>query len=168
MGNQSSSLTLGRQWLIKVCVQCLQKVPTMGYVISKRTARIYDSGNESFSCTTGDAVGTAVAHVLLKPDGTVNRYLKTASFKTTQNQILSAFEEINAKEVTRVTTKQVLEERGELIKQQRFPEVFMGIIAIQLFEDGAGRGVTAEVGDSDNELLGVKEEDIRDVLRRFV
>jgi len=154
----------------KVCVQCLQKVPTMGYVISKRTARIYDSGNESFSCTTGDAVGTAVAHVLLKPDETVNRYLKTASFKTTQNQILSAFEEITAEkwEVTRFTTKQVLEERGELIKQQRFPEVFMGIIAIQLFEDGAGRGVTAEVGDSDNELLGVKEEDIRDVLRRFV
>jgi len=84
--------------------------------------------------------------------------------------MLNAFEDITAEkwDITRVTTKQVLEERGELIKQKRFPEVFMGVVAIQLFEDGAGRGVTIEVEDSDNELLGVKVEDVRDVLKMFV
>jgi len=142
----------------------------MGFVLPKHSAKIYDSGNEPFSCTTSTAIGTAVAGLLLCPEETANRYLKISSFKTTQNQLLTAFEEItNSKwDVTRVTTKQILEERMNLVKQKQFQEVFMGVVAVQLFEDGSGRGVTVEVENSDNDLLGVKEENVVDVLKVLI
>jgi len=152
---------------------CIKKVPTLGFVLSesKCTAKIYDSGNEPFSCTTGSAIGSAVAGLLLHPHETANRYLKISSFKTTQNQLLAVFQDIvNGKQwdVSRISTKQVLEERMDLVKQKRFPEVFMGVVAVQLFQDGGGRGVTVEVEDSDNDLLGVKQEDISEVLRNLI
>jgi len=148
----------------------LLKMPSLGFVLPKQTARIYDSGNEPWTGTTGKAVGTAVANLLLHPEETANRFLKITSFKITQNQLLAALEEVTKSkwEFETISTQVLKEERPELMKQKRFQEMTLGVIAQQLFEDGAERGITVEVGDSDNELLGVEEEDIVEILKGLI
>lgn len=85
--------------------------------------------------------------------------------------MLKAFEDLTASkwEVTNVAIGDVVKDRPELLKQGRMMEVRVGVLAEQLFSDeGRERGITAEVADSDNVLLGVEEEDVTNVLKRFV
>lgn len=70
--------------------------------------------------------------------------------------------------VKRKSTKEVVEERGELVRKGQFGLVFGGVIACQLFEDGGGRGVTVEVGGSDNGVLGVEEVGVEEALKEIL
>ncbi|OCL02031.1 NAD(P)-binding protein [Glonium stellatum] len=149
---------------------CLNIVPTLGFVVPKRTARIYDSGEEPLTCTTGAAIGTAVANILLNADKTANRYLKVCSVKATQNQFLEALEEATDTKwnVTRVSTKDIMQGRTKKLQEKKFQEAFLDLLTVQLFEDGAGRGSIVEPEKSDNELLGVKVEDVKHVINMLV
>ena len=84
----------------------------------------------------------------------------------TQNQLLNALEEAtNTKwDVTRRSIEDILQERKTNLEEKRFQEAFMNLLAVQLFEDGTGRGKNTELSKSDNQLLGVKEEDIKDLV----
>lgn len=84
--------------------------------------------------------------------------------------MLAAVQEVTGKEwaVINVKVADVVQQRGELIKQGRFPEVMAGDITQQLFGEGEGGGVTVEVGESDNVLLGVEMEDIVTVMKGLV
>jgi hypothetical protein len=146
------------------------KVPVLGFVLPQCTARIYDSGDEPITTTTGAAIGTAVANTLVHFDKTANRFLKIRSVKTSQNRILAALEEVTATkwDVTKISTKDIAEGRKKKLEEKRFQEAFMDLLTVQLFEDGMGRGNITDLEESDNVLLGVKEEDIGDIIRRLI
>ena len=151
-------------------LQGLLKVPALGFVIPKNKATIYDSGDEPVTCTTGAAIGTAVANLLLDAEATANRFLKIRSLQVTQNQLLTAFEDVTGTkwEVTRVKTKDLDEGRKKKAQEGRFQEAFLDLLAVQLFEDGKGRGLITRTDESDNALLGVREEAAKDVIKRIM
>lgn len=151
-------------------VQCITVVPTLGFNVTNHSARIFDSGNEPIACSTGEAVGQAAAGMLLHADETKNRYLKTRCVQFTQNECLAVLEEVtDAKwDVSKISTKDVRDGIKGKVAAKRFQEAFLDVLAVQLFEDGVGRGVHVAEGESDNELLGVKEESLVEILRRLV
>jgi hypothetical protein len=139
-------------------------------VLSKHTANIYDSGDEPLTITTGSAIGTAVANILIHFDETANRFLKIRSAKTSQNQILAALEDVTAKkwDITKLSTQQIAAGRKKKLEDKKFLEAFLDLLTVQLFEEGMGRGYITGLEESDNLLLGIEEEDIRDIVRRIV
>ncbi len=144
-------------------------MPSLGFNVSKRTARIVDSGNEPITGSTGAAIGTAAAGMLLHPDEAANRFLKIRSTTITQNTCLTALEEVTGAEwdVTKVSAAEVRESKAKKIQEKRFQEAFLDVLAVQLFEDGTGRGMITP-DDKDNQLLGVKEEGLGDMMRQLV
>lgn len=138
----------------------------MGFTIPSRAARIYDDGNEPITGTTIASIGRAVAGILEHPAATANRFLRTRSMEVTQNDVLAAFEEATGEKwsVTKVSTKDVLAEgKGKLAAGDRGG--MLDLLTVQLFEEGAGRSIVATKEDSDNELLGVPEEDLLTVIK---
>lgn len=41
----------------------------------------------------------------------------------------------------------------------------LNLLVVQLFEKGAGRSIVVTRGESDNDLLGVKEKDIKEIVQ---
>jgi phytoene/squalene synthetase len=150
--------------------QALITVPTLGFALSQYAARVYDSGDEPITATTCEAVGTAVANTLVHFKETRNRFLKIRSFETSQNEILAALEDVTSTkwDVTRLTTREIAEGRKRKLEEEKFQEAFLDLLAVQLFEDGAGRGNITELEESDNRLLSVEEVDVRDVLKNLI
>jgi hypothetical protein len=108
--------------------------------------------------------------MLLHPDETKNCYLKIRSVEFTQNECLAALEEVTGEkwDVSHLSTKDIREGIKKKAGAKRFQEAFVDVISVQLFEEGAGRGVHVKEGDSDNELLGVKEEGLVEIMRSLV
>lgn len=150
----------------RVRIKAIKKFPAMGFTISSRAARIYDDGNEPVTGTTIASIGRAVAGILQRPADTANKFLRTRSLQVTQNEILAAFEEATGEKwsVTRVKSRDVLAEgRRKLAAGDRGGT--LDLLTAQLFEEGAGRSIVATKEDSDNELLGVPEEDLLTVIQ---
>ena len=63
-----------------------------GFDLKNKKARIYDDGDHYTDMTVLATIGKAVPAILLKPEGTKNRYVHINSFRVTQNQILAALE----------------------------------------------------------------------------
>ena len=144
-------------------------MPSLGFSVPRRTARIVDSGDEPVTCSTGKAIGIAAAGILLHVEETANRFLKVRSVKFTQNQCLAALEEATDSKwhVSRISTPELRVSKAEKDEEKRFQEAFLDVLAMQLFEDGTGRGLITP-HENDNDLLGVREENVVDMMRKLV
>jgi ABC-type glycerol-3-phosphate transport system substrate-binding protein len=140
--------------------KAIKKFPAMGFSIPDRTARLYDTGNEPITGTTMAGIGNAVTGILQHPAATANKFLRVRSLQATQNDILAAFEEATGEKwsVTYVSSKDVLAQ-GKAKLAAGDKGAILDLVAAQLFEEGAGRSIVVTKEDSDNELLGLPEEE---------
>jgi len=154
-------------WSTNARRQGLAVFPFFGFALRKKTATIYDSGNEPFTATTLANIGKAVAAALKRPEETKNRWVQINSIKTTQNELLATLEGETGKtwEKTTVSTEDVLADAKEKMKNGDFGGGFVGILVTQLFQEGAGRAIT---DGKDNGLLGVPQERLDAVVQRVL
>jgi hypothetical protein len=141
----------------------------MGFDIARRSAIIYDKGSEPFTGVTLAGIGQAVVGILQNPGETANRHLCVRSLQTCQNDILAAFEAATkeAWNVERSTSAELLV-RGRAKRENGVGGWVLDLVVGQLYEEGAGNSVVVEKEKSDNDLLGVVEEDLRDVINSIL
>lgn len=149
--------------------KALKKFPLMGFNPTTSHAIIYDSGSEYFTGTTLEGIGQAVLGIMQNPSETANRFVKVRSIYTNQNELLAAFEAVSGKKwsVEKSTTTALKKSGREKFRSGTSGWVLELVVA-QLFDSGEGRGVVARTrGESDSELLGVREETAEEVVRKI-
>ncbi|KAH6654297.1 hypothetical protein BKA67DRAFT_592489 [Truncatella angustata] len=137
----------------------------LGFDKSGKSANIIDSGNTPFFASNLSFIGKAVAAILKNADKTANQYLSIASFTITQNQLLKIVEEESG---TKWTTEQIkssdLDKIGyEKLEKKDF-SAFRDFLQVYLYKDG-GDSANTELA---NGLLGLKEEDPRPTIKKFL
>lgn len=138
----------------------------LGTSVPNHTSTIIDSGNEPYITTTIPQIARAIVSVLQKPDDTANQYLLVTSFKTTQNEILAAAERATGEkfEVTKVEAEAWKQEAVALVQKGDF-RGFGRIWGWFMWEDGNGHGTPANGIVVGNEILGLPQEDMVEVIR---
>lgn len=133
--------------------------------IPNKTATIIDSGNEPFSTTNLPQIARGVLGVLKNPVETANKYLMIRSMTTTQNEILAALEaETGAKfVVTHITGADAERIGDEKVAAGNHYRGFWDHVYQYQWADGAGHALKDE--DCANELLGLKDEDLRESVK---
>lgn len=147
----------------------LQKYPIFGFDLQKRTARLVDDGTEPFTGTTLRDIGVATKGVLLHPDETANRYVHVRSVCSTQKDILTAFETATGEAwpATYISSKNLLENGRKTFAAGK-RQGMLDLLIAQLFQKGANRSIVVTREKSDNELLGVVEKPIDDIVREVL
>ena len=143
----------------------LKKYPAFGFDIAKKTARLIDDGTEPISASTLEDIGIAVRGMLRRPEDTANKYLHIRSTETTQMMILEAMQEVTGTkwEVT-YEDSQELYEKGKAMFEKEDRAGMLHLLVVQLFAKGAGRSIVVKRESSDNELLGVREKHVREIV----
>ncbi|KAF7539018.1 hypothetical protein G7054_g2470 [Neopestalotiopsis clavispora] len=137
----------------------LPKFETMGFNLKQQSAVIYDQGTEEFTGTTLEGIGQSVVGIFQNLEATANRFVKVRSIQTGQRALLAAFQESTGKDwqVRNSTTAELLES-GRRKHQAGTAGWVLDLLVFQLFEPGKGRCIVATSQESDNSLLGVREE----------
>ncbi|KAH8906427.1 NAD(P)-binding protein [Coniochaeta sp. PMI_546] len=139
----------------------------VGIDFEQKTARVVDSGNEKFQASNVHFVGKAVASILKHPEQTANKYLSVASFNVSLNEIIKTIEELTG---TTYTVNKVssadLQKLGEEKLSKGDYSAFGPLVTAWNYADGAGKGLTPET--SANELLGLKEEDLKETVKAWL
>lgn len=121
-----------------------------------------DSGDEPIDVTSEGFIAQAVAAVLAAPERTANQYLSIAGAVTTQNQLRALAEaETGAVFAVERVSSADLYRRGDAKLAAGDYMAFRDFLQAYLFGDGAA----AAAQDKANDLLGLGEEDPREVLR---
>ncbi|KAK1752979.1 hypothetical protein QBC47DRAFT_415712 [Echria macrotheca] len=143
------------------------KVGSIGVNVKDKTATIVDSGNEKFQTSNLAHIGRAVAGILKHPDETANKYLATASFNPSQNEIVGIVEELTGEKynVTRLKSEDLWKAGEEKLARGDF-RAFGDFLKVWNHADGIGHAV--EGSESANELLGVPYEDLRETLKAYL
>ncbi|KAK1990242.1 NmrA-like family protein [Colletotrichum falcatum] len=129
-----------------------------GFDIKNKTVDIFDSGNEPFSPSTLELVGKSVAGVLKNLEATANKYIKVASFTTTQRELLKVIEEKTGSTFTVNNVKSSdLEKRADEKLAKGDYSAFIELLQQHLFGDGNG---DAAKDNAAVNLLGLQEEDV--------
>ncbi|KAI1270105.1 NmrA-like family protein [Xylariaceae sp. FL1019] len=138
-----------------------------GFDLNKQTATIYDDGTEEFTGTTLEGIVQSVLGVLSHPAETKNRFVKVRSIQVSQNTLLAAFQKVTGKEwtVERSTAKELLEE-GRRKHSQGDQGWILDLLLFQLYSPGEKRCIVTSLEDSDNKLLGVREESAEEIVRK--
>ncbi|KAK4154229.1 hypothetical protein C8A00DRAFT_32984 [Chaetomidium leptoderma] len=128
--------------------------------LKDKTATVIDSGDEKWQASTLAQVGRAVAGILKHPDETANKYLATASFNLSQNELIQLVEELTGSKwpVTRVASAD-LQKAGEEKLAAGDYRAFVDFLRAHNSADGAGNGLPEE--ESANKLIGLPYEDLR-------
>ena len=148
--------------------QALRSAPAIGFDMHNRSALIYDSGTEPFTAVTLHGLGQAVVGVLQNPAETANRFVRVRSVQTCQNEVLGTFEKVTGCkwDVRQATTKE-LYEAGRRKKEGGDMRWVADLIAMQLYEAGAGRSLVAPSWEeSDSPMLGVAEETVEAIVEK--
>ncbi|KAF8208507.1 hypothetical protein K438DRAFT_1904262 [Mycena galopus ATCC 62051] len=140
--------------------------PIFGFDIPARTAKIYDSGNEAFTASTMADIARAVAGTLEHSEETANKHVLIRSVRTTQNEILAALEaETKEKWTVNHVNSAEIKAEGEAMLAAGNGRGYGVLVAVQLFEDGAGRSIVVSKEEAANGLVGVEEKDISTIVR---
>ncbi|KAF1839150.1 isoflavone reductase family protein [Decorospora gaudefroyi] len=133
--------------------------------VKGRKAYILDGGNIKFSGSNLDFIGKAVVKILEKPDDTANKLLYVHSHYVTQLEVLGALEKAtgnkferadqNSKEELDVTRPKMLAGDGEA--REEVVAVWGVVASDWKKKDGFA-----------NEMLGLEEEDLDEVVGRVV
>ncbi|KAM7191709.1 hypothetical protein V8F20_009186 [Naviculisporaceae sp. PSN 640] len=136
-----------------------------GINLQDKTAVIVDSGNEKFQASRKAHIGKAVAAILNHPEETANKYIGTASFNISQNELVAIIEELIGEKLSIIHESSAdLQKAGEEKLAQGDFRAFVDFLRAHLHGDGAGNALT----DAANEILGLPFEDPKEVIRSFL
>lgn len=127
-----------------------------------------DSGNEKWQASTLTHVGKAVAGILKHPDETANKYLATASFNLSQNELIQVVEELTGDKfpVTSHAKSAELQKEGENKLELGDFRAFVDLLRVHNAADGAGNAL--KESESANELIGLPYEDLRETVEAWL
>ncbi|KJR84962.1 NmrA-like family protein [Sporothrix schenckii 1099-18] len=144
-----------------------------GIDAAKRTATIYDSGNEPFQAANLPFIAKAVVATLQQAGGnpaddkTANQYLRIASFLPTQNELLAAVQELTGSAdgwtVKHVDSAEVQKKAAEKLAAGDF-SVFVDLLSVWQYADGAGHAPDPNSPTFGNTVLGLPQEDFKETL----
>lgn len=126
-----------------------------------KSVTIYDSGNQAFQTSNVGFISRAVAAVLSRPEQTANKYLEVGSFNITHNEVLRIITEVTGEKwnVEHVNSTELEKAGLASLEKGDTGNAFLPLLISHTFGDGNGHALKPE--DSDNALLGLKEEDPR-------
>lgn len=132
----------------------------LGINIKDKTATVIDSGDEKWYASNLAQVGRAIAGILKHPKETANKYLATASFNLSQNDLIRTVEELVGTKlaVTRVKAVELQKEGEEKLAQGNYM-AFVDFLRVHNSADGAGNGLSEE--QSANGVIELPYEDVR-------
>ncbi|KAJ6007632.1 isoflavone reductase family protein [Penicillium herquei] len=141
----------------------------LDYHLEEKRVTIYDSGDKMWSTTNIGTAATAVAKVLLNPEKTNNKALFVASFTVSQRQVLEALEKETgtAWKVDTMSSADALKRAAEL-DDKDYSDGLKLLILMLLYADDTDRGANFEKFGLSNELLGLPEESLTEVINRIV
>lgn len=142
----------------------------MGFNPSARSAIIYDDGDEEFTGTTLQGIGQSVVGVLQHLEETKNRFVQVLSIRTTQNELLAAFEKETGEKwtVERSTTAELMA-GGRKKMEDRDRGWILDLAVGQLLDKGEARCVVAPSWEeSDSGLLGVASETAQEIAAKVM
>ena len=133
--------------------------------IPARKALILNSGDEKWATTNVATIGLATARTLLKLEETRNRWLLVQSFSISQNEVLAALEKATGGEweVQRLPGKGFITEEAAKAKQGD-----VGAMYELIFGHLVSGTDHQSQPDFANELLGIEEENLEEVVRKVV
>lgn len=138
--------------------------------IPQKKATVWDDGERRFTLTNERALGDSVIGVLRNPEQTKNRYLYVASVETSQNEIVAALEEATGSswDIRRVRTDAQVDEGTELLANGDFNGAFTLVRATVFANIPDLRSNYAKDETLANETLGIKMENVKEVVQRVV
>ncbi|KAJ5702493.1 isoflavone reductase family protein [Penicillium malachiteum] len=141
----------------------------LDYHLEEKLVTIYDSGDKKWSTTNIGTAAVAVAGVLLNPEKTENKVLFVASFTVSQRQVLEALEKETgtAWKVDTMSSADALKRAAEL-DDKDYSDGLKLLVLMLLYADDADRGANFEKFGLSNELLGLPQESLTDVIGRIV
>ena len=135
----------------------------LGFNVKEGTAKVFDGGDVPFSACTTEQVGRAVVKVLAHEAETANKMILVQSFRVTQNEVLEVVEQVTGKKMKRTEVdarKYLVEEAAKADKgDAEALEEAVTVCGI-LRSDWKGKKEYA------NALLGLEEEDMREVVKK--
>ncbi|EWZ01213.1 hypothetical protein FOYG_00881 [Fusarium oxysporum NRRL 32931] len=150
---------------------CIQ-VDFFGIKPEAKTAEILDDGNAKFTATTRDGVGQAVVGILGHPEETANRIVYISSTELSLNDVLEAEQKLVGKEGWKITNVKTDE---EIAKTQKIVATATEMMPRMMATGRLGLAVNVQDrfeanferrGILDNDLLGVPQESIEEVVAR--
>lgn len=137
----------------------------LGFDVGKRTALLFDEGGDKFSTTNLAQIGRAVVAILDRLEQTANQYLSVHSFCVSQAQVLEAIEAtLGGPKFTRDRVGSrafVRENMPNVNTDKRAMELVIGVLGIKR-SNWTGSPLFA------NDLLGLKDEDMEETVRRVL
>ncbi|KAK3292878.1 uncharacterized protein B0H64DRAFT_344989 [Chaetomium fimeti] len=135
--------------------------------IKDKTATVIDSGDEKWYASTLAQIGRVVAGILKHPDETANKYIATASFNLSQNELIAIVEELTGWKLAVTKIKSAdLQQSGEAKLAAGDYSAFVDLLRAHNSADGAGNGLPEE--ESANGLIGVPYEDVRESVKSWL
>lgn len=126
---------------------------------------IIDSGNEKFQASRKAHIGKAVVAILKHPEETANKYIGTASFNLSQNELVAIVEELIGEKLTVIhQSSKELQKAGEEKLAQGDFRAFVDFLRAHLHGDGAGNALT----DAANDAIELPFEDLREVVKSLL
>ena len=124
-----------------------------------------DSGNEKWQASQRSHIGKAVAAILKHPEETANKYIGTASFNLSQNELRGIVEELTGETLSVVHVNSAdLQKVGEEKLAQGDYRAFVDFLRAHLHGDGAGNALK----EGANEAIGLPFEDLREVVKALL
>lgn len=157
--------------LLTTSYSCIQ-VDFFGIKPEAKTAEILDDGNAKFTATTRDGVGQAVVGILGHPEETANRIVYISSTELSLNDVLEAEQKLVGKEGWKITNVKTDE---EIAKAQKVVATATEMMPRMMATGRLGLAVNVQDrfeanfegrGILDNDLLGVPQESIEEVVAR--
>ena len=100
------------------------------------------------------------------PDETANKYISTASFNLSQNELIAVVEELTGSKLAVTKIKSAdLQQTGETKLAAGDYSAFVDLLRAHNSADGAGNGLTEE---SANGLVGVPYEDVKESVKSWL
>jgi nucleoside-diphosphate-sugar epimerase len=133
--------------------------------INKKIAYLVDGGDIKFSGSNLSFIANAVVKILGQPEGSKNKLLYVHSHHVTQLELLAAIEKVTGEKFERVneSSKSVIgEARPRMLKGDH--EAIEVVVAVHgvVASDWASKEGFA------NQLLGLEEEDLEEVVKRVM
>jgi hypothetical protein len=104
---------------------------------------------------------------LKHPDETANKYISTASFNLSQNELIAVVEELTGSKLAVTKIKSAdLQQTGETKLAAGDYSAFVDLLRAHNSADGAGNGLPEE--KSANGLVGVPYEDVKEGVKSWL
>ena len=131
-----------------------------------KSVKLVDSGNEKWQASTLTHIAKVVAGILKHPAKTANKYVETASFNVSQNEIIAIVEELTGTKytVTKASSAELQSLGEEKLAKGDF-SAFGPLLEAYNYGDGKNHALKAE--DFVDSSVGVAtDEDVKTVIKK--